>query len=58
MLRCWNCRRGYFYGFSTDGKQKDGLMKIQYEETALENEYLLTSRKTGYFDFLSSNHFQ
>ena len=23
-------------------------MRIQYDETALENEYLLTSRKTGY----------
>ena len=46
--RCWNCGRGFFYGFSTEGKQKDGKMRIQYDETALENEYLLTSRKTGY----------
>ena len=24
-------------------------MKIEYEETAIENKFLLTSRKTGYF---------
>ena len=48
VCRCWKCLRGYFYGFSTEGKsEQKGKMKIIYEETALENKFLFTSRKTG-----------
>ena len=47
IKRCWKCSRGYFYGFSTQGKQSNGKLKVEYEETALENDFLLTSRKTG-----------
>ena len=34
----------------TNGKQEDGQIKIEYEDTALEYKFLLTSRKTGYIE--------
>ena len=38
--RCRSCKRGYFYSFYTNGKY------LYYEDTCLEQPYLITSRRT------------
>ena len=40
--RCRSCGRGYFYSFHTHGKY------LYYDDTCLEQAYLITSRKTGF----------
>ena len=38
--RCRSCKRGYFYSFYTHGKY------LYYDDTCLEQPYLITSRRT------------
>ena len=40
--RCRTCSRGYFYSFHTEGRH------LYYEDTCLDQPYLITSRKTGF----------
>ena len=40
--RCRSCGRGYFYSFHTHGRY------LHYDDTCLEQPYLITSRKTGF----------
>ena len=40
--RCRSCGRGYFYSFHTRGQH------LHYEDSCLEQPYLITSRKTGF----------
>ena len=40
--RCRSCGRGYFYSFHTHGRY------LHYDDTCLEQPYLMTSRKTGF----------
>ena len=40
--RCRACGRGYFYSFHTHGRY------LYYDDTCLEQPYLITSRKTGF----------
>ena len=40
--RCRSCGRGYFYSFHTHGQY------LYYDDTCLEQSYLITSRKTGF----------
>ena len=40
--RCRSCGRGYFYSFHTHGRF------LVYDDTCLEQPYLITSRKTGF----------
>ena len=40
--RCRSCGRGYFYSFHTHGRF------LYYDDTCLEQAFLITSRKTGF----------